>query len=628
MPVPDAVLTAAGRAPSPPAQVIKDDLGRPFTLPERTPARIVSMAPNVTEILFALGLGPNVVGVTRFCDYPPEARTLPKIGGLVDPNIEIVQSLRPDLVVAFRGNPLRVLDRLADLRLPVFILDIGGGLDALAPLIARIGLVTRREKEASALAASLKARQAAVASALGAVASRPRVFVLLYGQGLWTCGGQSYLNDLIARAGAVNIAAAAAQEMGPLQPRADRPGRPRRRLRPGQVAAGFRRGQGLALRRGTAGRRRRRRFRPGLLARRERRQPLRPPARRRPRGRGPGPPSGSLRRPVVTAAARRRLVLALLVVAAAAGFLLSLLVGPAATSPGDLWRFLTGHNPEEAVIFLDLRLARAVLAFLVGASLALSGAILQGYFQNPMADPFVVGVSSGASLGAVLALALGLRASFFGFSAQGLLAFASGLGIVSLVYALSLRRGMFKIETLLLTGIAAGALASSLTSFLLFMRSDSFDQAVFWLLGSFQLAGWREAATVGPWFVVSLARLGLAGQGHEPPRPRRRAGPGPRLPGPERAAGLPRHRHTARRPVGLRQRHHRLRRAGRAARRPAPHRPRPPPPFPLRRPGRGRLPPLLRPRRPGPSSPSELPIGVITAAVGAPFFLYLLHQKR
>ena len=207
MPRPDRVSTAAEWAPSPPARVIKDDLGRPFTLPSRTPARIVSMAPNVTEILFALGLGPNVVGVTRFCDYPPEARTLPRIGGLVDPNIEIVQSLRPDLVVAFRGNPLRVLDRLADLRLPVFILDIGGGLDALAPLILRIGLVTRREKEASALAASLESRQAAVASALGAVASRPRVFVLLYGQGLWTCGGQSYLSDLIARAGAVNIAA-------------------------------------------------------------------------------------------------------------------------------------------------------------------------------------------------------------------------------------------------------------------------------------------------------------------------------------------------------------------------------------------------------------------------------------
>jgi cobalamin transport system substrate-binding protein len=197
-----AAPASAGQA------VVKDDFGRPFTLPAATPERIVSMAPNVTEILFALGLGSNVVGVTRFCDFPPEARALPKIGGLVDPNIEIIQSLRPDLVIAFRGNPVRLLDRLAELKLPVFALDAGPGLDALNELILRIGLVTRREAEARALAERLRARERAVASALGDTAAKPRVFVFLYGQGLWTCGGQSYLNDVIARAGAVNIAGA------------------------------------------------------------------------------------------------------------------------------------------------------------------------------------------------------------------------------------------------------------------------------------------------------------------------------------------------------------------------------------------------------------------------------------
>jgi iron complex transport system substrate-binding protein len=188
-------------------RIIKDDLGRPFPLPASTPARIVSMAPNITEILFALGLGPNVVGVTRFCDFPPEARALPKIGGLVDPNVEIIQSLAPDLVIAFRGNPLRVIDRLSSLKLPAFVLDIGNGLDALYPLIERIGLVTRREKEAAALGSGLKARQIALEDALRTVAARPRVFVILYNQGLWTCGGGSYLTDVIARAGGVNIAA-------------------------------------------------------------------------------------------------------------------------------------------------------------------------------------------------------------------------------------------------------------------------------------------------------------------------------------------------------------------------------------------------------------------------------------
>jgi len=200
----------------------------------------------------------------------------------------------------------------------------------------------------------------------------------------------------------------------------------------------------------------------------------------------------------------RRLFWAACLVLCLAGFLLSLLVGPVKTTPGDLLRFLQNPGRVQAAIFIDLRLSRAVLAFLVGAALALAGAILQGYFRNPMADPFVVGVSSGASLGAVVAVSLGFEAAAFGFSGPGLLAFFSGLGIVSLVYILSLRRGGFKVETILLTGIAAGALASALTSFFLFMRSDSYDQAVFWLLGSFQLAEWGQVASVAPWFIACL----------------------------------------------------------------------------------------------------------------------------
>jgi iron complex transport system substrate-binding protein len=164
------------------------------------------MAPNITEILFALGLGGRVVGVTRFCDWPPEAKAIPKIGGLVDPNVEIIRSLDPDLVIAFRGNPLRVVERIGKLGLPVFILDIGEGLDNLFPLIERIGRVTRTEGAAAGLAAKLRARVEAIDAGLRGVLSRPAVFVLLYGQGLWTCGGESYVNDLIARAGGTNAA--------------------------------------------------------------------------------------------------------------------------------------------------------------------------------------------------------------------------------------------------------------------------------------------------------------------------------------------------------------------------------------------------------------------------------------
>jgi len=197
---------------------------------------------------------------------------------------------------------------------------------------------------------------------------------------------------------------------------------------------------------------------------------------------------------------KRFLLLSGLLFLLVAGFLLSLLKGPVETHLGDLWSLILGSEENDSfkTIIIDLRLSRALLAFLVGASLSLSGAILQGYFQNPMAGPFVVGVSSGASFGAVLCIFFGLNKIILGFSLQSLFAFASGFVIVSLVYLLSQKKGIFKVETLLLTGIAAGALASALTSFLIFLKSESFEQAVFWLLGSFKLSDWNQITAVFP----------------------------------------------------------------------------------------------------------------------------------
>ena len=207
----------------------------------------------------------------------------------------------------------------------------------------------------------------------------------------------------------------------------------------------------------------------------------------------------------MTPARKRALFTISLLSLLAASLWLSLMIGAVRTSPANLWDFLFQKDQAFRTIFLDLRLCRALLAFLVGAGLSLSGAILQGYFQNPMADPFVVGVSSGASFGAVLCLSLGFgTVSALGFSLQSVFAFGAGFALVSLVYLLSRTRSVFKVETLLLTGIAAGAVASSLTSFLLFLKSDSFEQAVFWLLGSFTLADWRQVGMVAPYLALGL----------------------------------------------------------------------------------------------------------------------------
>jgi len=213
----------------------------------------------------------------------------------------------------------------------------------------------------------------------------------------------------------------------------------------------------------------------------------------------------------MTVTAKRRLLLAVLAVLLVAGFLASMLTGPVRTTAADLLDLLTGRSSAFSTIFIELRLSRVLLAFLVGAALSLSGAILQGYFQNPMADPFVVGASSGASFGAVVCIYFGINVTVLGFSSQSVFAFAAGFGLVSFVYVLSRRKDLYRVETLLLTGIAAGAMASAMTSFLLFMKSDSFEQAVFWLLGSFALADWRQIGAIAPYVVLCLgAAQGLA----------------------------------------------------------------------------------------------------------------------
>jgi len=189
------------------SRTITDDAGSVFTL-GAPPRRIVSLAPNITEILFALGLGDRIVGVTRYCDFPPEAKAKEKIGGFIDPNVEKIRALDPDLVIAFRGNPWEALNRLKSLGVPVFILDIGERLEAVPETIAKIGRVTGREDEARTLVAALEEKLRMARAAMSRTSGRPRVYLNLSGKALMTCGRSSYLHDLIERAGGTNVAAA------------------------------------------------------------------------------------------------------------------------------------------------------------------------------------------------------------------------------------------------------------------------------------------------------------------------------------------------------------------------------------------------------------------------------------
>lgn len=187
--------------------LMTDDLGHRLEL-KGCPQRIISLAPNLTEILFALELDREIIGVTRFCDFPPQARTKEIIGGLVDPSLEKIQVLHPDLILGFRGNPRRVVEKIYEEKLPVLVFQSGKSFDDLFLLIKRIGKLTCREVQAEALCLEMRKRLQAVDSRLSQIKPEKKVFLTLYGQGpgLWTCGRDSYLSNLLLRAKVRNVA--------------------------------------------------------------------------------------------------------------------------------------------------------------------------------------------------------------------------------------------------------------------------------------------------------------------------------------------------------------------------------------------------------------------------------------
>ncbi|MEW2497729.1 iron ABC transporter permease [Streptomyces nodosus] len=177
----------------------------------------------------------------------------------------------------------------------------------------------------------------------------------------------------------------------------------------------------------------------------------------------------------------------------------------------------------ESVLW-NVRFPRIVLALLVGASLGCAGALMQGVFGNPLAEPGVIGVSSGAAVGAVAAIALGL--DFLGTWTVSVLAFVAGLGTVLLVYAASRSGGRTEVVTLILTGIAVNAFAGALIGlFLFFADTAAVNQIAFWQLGSLSQATWPKVLAVLPCAALGLAlapwyarRLDLLALGERPAR--------------------------------------------------------------------------------------------------------------
>lgn len=183
---------------------VRDEVGRSITV-NKEPQRIISTAPNVTEILFALGLGDKVVGVTTFCNYPEEAKSKEKIGTFQSPNIEKILSLKPDLIVATGGVQRQFVERMEKMGIPVYV-SYPHDLNEVLKSIYRIGVITGAEKKAKELLFDLKFRIAKVTSKVSKAKSKPKVFFELWHEPLMSAGPGSFIDDLIKKAGGINIA--------------------------------------------------------------------------------------------------------------------------------------------------------------------------------------------------------------------------------------------------------------------------------------------------------------------------------------------------------------------------------------------------------------------------------------
>ncbi|MEP2828813.1 iron ABC transporter permease [Parvibaculum sp.] len=201
----------------------------------------------------------------------------------------------------------------------------------------------------------------------------------------------------------------------------------------------------------------------------------------------------------VSRALKRPAILAGLAALLVAAFLLSLVTGAVPVSVGDVLRSLFGMDVDSqtAAVIQMIRLPRSLLAVVVGAALAGSGAAFQGLFRNPLADPSLIGVSSGAAFGAVLVIVFGgLIATALPFLASPFLlpffAFAGGIGATFAIQGLAQSRGQAATATLLLAGIAINALTWALTGFTIYMANDAqIRDFTFWSMGSLASGGWK-----------------------------------------------------------------------------------------------------------------------------------------
>lgn len=160
-------------------------------------------------------------------------------------------------------------------------------------------------------------------------------------------------------------------------------------------------------------------------------------------------------------------------------------------------------GPTDTIIW-QIRVPRVLTAAIVGGALGTAGAVFQGLLRNPMADPYIIGTSGGAALGATVALMVPIQVSLFGFTFVSVAAFVGALGAVLLVYNVARVGPRVPVTTLLLTGFALSSILAAIMSFLMFISNNALRRIILWTMGGLSGAGWLQLAVAIPAIVIAL----------------------------------------------------------------------------------------------------------------------------
>ena len=184
---------------------LKDDAGRVVTIPQRVD-RVITLAPNLTEIVFAVGAGDRLVGNTTYCDYPPEAKTIAKVGDTLHPSLERIIALKPQVVFISTASQLETFtQQLQNQNIVVFVTD-PHDLEGIFRSIEQVGQIMGQQQQANALVQKLRERTTAVEQAVKNLPA-VRVFYQASGEPLYVPGHDSFVTDLMRRAGGISVTA-------------------------------------------------------------------------------------------------------------------------------------------------------------------------------------------------------------------------------------------------------------------------------------------------------------------------------------------------------------------------------------------------------------------------------------